>query len=165
MRDYKQAIEKEKNKAYAKLKLPQFVDVLHEMITIGKQIWEIKEQVGYAKDTHAMFILSDDALEFVGFAGDEIDEYDSMLIGEKVWITRDGQSYEMYLDRAHYPYDDIECGEAVLLSEWNENLSFGRNTFDDDVRFISCYWVYKTFLKEMDFINEAERAIIDIGRN
>ena len=153
-------IEREKESAYERLRLPTFDDMIEDLINIGEQIFNQKEKVGYAQDIHAMYKLSDDdRLEFVGFAGDEAEEDGSMHFGDQWMIVNGDKSYRTYLNIIEYQSIDYENCEIALINEWHENVRFGNNTDYGNTFFVSCYWLYSLLLKEINFSCKAEEIL------
>ena len=160
MLEIKKRIEAEKEKAYEKLRLPTFEDMLEEMLNIGEQVFNLKEKIGYANDIHAMFVKADDGeFEFVGFAGDVIEGDDAMHAGDEWWICNEEASHNIDLNPIEYPHIDFTNNEIALVTEWKDRVIFGKNSDNGKTFFVSCYWIYSLFLKEINFACKAEEII------
>jgi len=165
MKESRLKIEKSKKYAYEMLRLPTFDVMIRDLLNIGEQIFYQKEKVGYAQDIYAMYKLSDDdRLEFVGFAGDEIEKNGSIHAGDHLMIVNENESFRTHLNVIDYPLIDFENSEIALINEWYENVRFGENAKQDDTYFVSCYWLYSLFIKEINFSCMAEEILRHLGK-
>lgn len=158
-------IERKKNEAYKMVRIPNLRDMMPNLVSIGRELFNRKEMVGYTDDIHALFSKSEDgSLEFAGFAGDSLNGT-GMDIGDSILIVTENSNYKAFLNPIEYSRLDLENCDTALLEDWHENVEYGKNSYYDTAVFVSCLWIYKTILKKMDVMNETERAIIDMGRN
>lgn len=147
MKEIRNNISRKKDEVYNMLRPPTLEELVPNLTHIGREVFEMKEKVGYAEDVHALFtILDDDKYRFVGFAGDELSDETAMHIGDLLWMLNEKVSFEVFLNPIENEYDDLEDYESVLKREWFDNVSFGESHLYDGYLFISCYKMYELFM-------------------
>jgi hypothetical protein len=155
----KRMIEKKKEEAYKMLQLPTLSDMLPNLTQIGREVFNIKEQVGYAEDVHAMFVNPDDEYVFVGFVGDHLSDDSMLQTGDGIWVVDDDESYEVFINPITFQDEQLEECESVFHSDCYDNVSFGKNSYREDTVFLSCYWLYMCYLESINFSERIEKAV------
>lgn len=147
MVEIRKNISRKKDEVYDMLRPPTLEEIVPNLIHIGREVFNMKEKVGYADDVHALFTLFDDEkFRFIGFAGDKVSDKSLMQIGDKLWIVDDEESYNVYLNPIEHSHNEFVDCESVFQSEWFENVSFGESHLYDGYLFISCYKMYELFM-------------------